>query len=368
MDKTENDRSRADDSTSPSKTLPRRNCGAADFSLPVLGVGCFSFGGGAYWGAQSQQDVDAVVGRALELGANFFDTAESYNDGASEIALGRALAGRRDRAIVGTKVRPDQAYADVLPRRCEESLKRLGTDHVDVYMLHWPLNPNAMRHYTEDASRLARPPTLEEALGAMDRLRREGKIRHIGISNFGLRQMEEALALGVPIALNELAYNLLMRGIEAEVLPFCERRGLGILGYMSIFQGILSDKFASFDDLAPVRLRTRHFRGDRAGSRHGEPGVESEMMATIEALRAEARGAGVSLPDLALWWAVGEARITCTLVGARNLQQLEHNVDALRHRIDPALRTKLNAITGEVLRKLGPCLDYFQNEKNSRSW
>jgi aryl-alcohol dehydrogenase-like predicted oxidoreductase len=348
--------------------MQTRLCGSTALRLPVLGVGCFSFGGGNYWGEQSQGDVDAVVGRALELGVNFFDTAETYNGGASEASLGQALRGRREGAIVCTKIQPDHAYRAEVRRRCEESLARLQTDYVDVYMLHWPLNPSALRHYTNDAEKLSRPPSIEEALQAMDELRREGKVRWLGVSNFGPVQMAEAMGVGVPLALNELPYNLLARAIEGETLPACAQHGMGVLGYTPLAQGLLTEKFQDFDELPPIRTRTRHFRGDRPGARHGGAGIEAETWAAVMALRRIAAEAEVPLGDLALAWAVANPAITCTLVGARNIAQLEANVRAVERALSPARHAALSAATEEVRRLLGPCIDYHQSPNDSRSW
>ena len=353
--------------SSPSP-FPVRACGTAALKLPVLGVGCFSFGGGAYWGDQSQRDVDEVIARALDLGVNFFDTAESYNSGASELALGAALKGRRDAAIICTKIQPDHCYRADVRRHCEASLARLGTDHVDIYMIHWPLNANSLKHYTEDAARLAQPPAIGEALLAMDELRREGKIRHLGISNFGVAQLAEALAVGVPLALNELPYNLLARAIERELLPACARAGLGVLGYFSLAQGLLSGKFSGFDELPPIRVRTRHFRGDRPGSRHEGPGCEGETLTALNQLRTVADRAGLPLGDLALAWAISNPAVTCTLVGARNRAQLEANVRSAQTPLSPAIRAELSRITDPVLEILGAGTDYYQSATNSRSW
>ena len=352
----------------PSTTLPRRRAGATELSLPVLGVGCFTFGGGTYWGPQSQHDVDAVVGRALELGANFFDTAETYNDGTSESALGLALRGRRDAAIVCTKLQPDHAYAADVRRHCEASLARLQTDHVDVFMLHWPLNASALRHYTSDEAKLRHPPTIAEALHAMDALRQEGKVRHLAVSNFGPVQLAEALAVGVPLALNELPYNLLARGIEAAALPACARGSVGVLGYMALAQGLLTGKFATLDDVPTWRARLRHFRGDRPGSRHGGPGLEAETLAAVQGVRALATAHGLAPGDLALAWAASHPHMTCTLAGARNIGQLEANVRAVQTPLAPALYAELNRLTEEVRQMLGPCLDYYQSPADSRCW
>jgi len=335
--------------------------------LPALGLGCWAFGGGSYWGAQSQGDVDAVIGRSLELGLDFFDTAEVYNEGASEESLGRALRGRRTEAIIGSKVSPNHAYRDTLRLHCEASLRRLGTDWIDIYMLHWPLSSNSLRHFTSEQARIDRPPTIQEALEALETLRREGKIRHIGLSNFGPVQMAEALKTGVPITINELPYNLMMRAAEFAALPFCRERGIGVLGYSSLMQGILSRRWGSFDELAGVRLRTRHFSGSRPGSRHGEAGIEAEAFAALGAVADLAEGLGVPMSKLALAWAISNPAVTCTLVGCRNLSQLEENVAALSYSLEPEIKRRLDAATAEVKAKLGPVLDYFQSRETARS-
>jgi myo-inositol catabolism protein IolS len=348
--------------------METRRCPSAGLTLPVLGVGCFSFGGGSYWGDQSQRDVDEVVAAAIDLGVNLFDTAEAYNGGASEAALGKALRGRRDAALICTKIQSDHCYRDEVRRYCDASLARLQTDRIDIYMIHWPLNPSSLRHFTDDARRLAHPPTIVEALEALNELRLEGKIRHIAVSNFGVAQLAEAVATGVPLVLNELPYSLLSRAIEAEVMGACAQHGLGILAYVPLAQGLLSGKFASFDELPSMRTRTRHFRGDRPGSRHAGPGFEEETFAALEGLRGAARRADLPLGDLALAWVIANPAITCTLVGARNRAQLEANVRAAGIPLAPALRAELSRLTDPLLQKLGAGIDYYQSLDDSRSW
>ncbi len=346
----------------------RRRAGASTLELPVLGVGCWSFGGGAYWGAQSQHDVDAVVARALDLGLNYFDTAEVYNDGASERSLGMALRGRRDRAVIGTKLSPHHAYGRLVREYCEASLRRLQTEWIDLYMLHWPLNASALRHFTDDGRLAGAPPEIGEALGAMDALRREGKIRHIGVSNFGVVQLREALATGVPLAINQVPYNLLMRAAEFDLFSLCGERGVGVLAYEALMQGILARRVDSFDGLPAARLRTRHFASSGAGSRHGEAGIEPSTLAALDRVAATAASTGASLATVALAWVMARPEVTCTLVGSRNLAQLAENAAALDLRLTSELRARLAAATDDVKTRLGPGLDYYQSREDSRSW
>lgn len=333
-----------------------------------MGLGTWSFGGGEYWGAQSQADVDQVVGRAIDLGLTYFDTAEMYNAGASESSLGLALRGRRDRVLVGSKISPANAAPAVLREHCEASLRRLQTDRIDLYMMHWPIHSDSVRHFTKDESVIANPPSTREAFLALAALQREGKIRHIGVSNFGVKQLGEVLALGVTLAVNELPYNLLMRGIEAEILPFCRAQGIGVIGYMTLMQGVLAGDFASFDELPPIRTRTRHFSGRRAGSRHGEAGFEAETMAALQAIRAMADEQNVPLPDLVLAWVLANPGIGCVLAGCRNLEQLEENTRARDLKLPPAVLARLNAVTEELRQKLGSNPDFYQGRAHTRIW
>lgn len=346
--------------------METRKCGRSNLVLPALGLGTWAFGGGGYWGPQDQTDVDAVVGRALDLGINYFDTAEVYNAGASESSLGLALRGRRDRAIIGSKVSPSHCAPAELRARCEASLQRLGTDRLDVYMVHWPINPSSVRHFTEDETLIRQPPSTADAFLTLAALQREGKIRHIGVSNFGVRQLDAVLALGVELAVNELPYNLLMRAIEPELAPFCRARGVGIIGYMALMQGVLAGDYASFDDLPAPRLRTRHFAGTRAGSRHGEPGCEAETWRAVVEVRRLAREANLPLGDLAIAFALAHPDVSCVLAGCRHLAQLEENSRATRLRLDPETLRRLRAATDPVLRLLGTNPDYFQGRSDSR--
>lgn len=347
--------------------MERRRCGTTALELPVLGVGCWAFGGGDYWGAQDQQDVEAVVHLALEIGSNYFDTAEAYNNGASESSLGQVLKGIRNRAIIGTKVSPDHTKPEVLRAHCEASLKQLQTDYIDLYMIHWPIEPCAIRVLSNNETLINNPPNVGDAFATLVKLREEGKIRHIGVSNFGVRQLEEARSTGAEIVVNQLAYSLLTRAIEMEILPYCRQNQIGIIGYMPLMQGLLTGKYKSADEIPPARVRTRHFSGDRPGSRHGEPGIEKKIFQAIEEIRRIAQTQGKSMGELAIGWTIANPAITCTLAGARNLAQLEANVRAVSSRLSPDVIEQLNMVTAEVLEKLGSNPDYFENSQMSRT-
>ncbi|MGO8700958.1 MAG: aldo/keto reductase [Limisphaerales bacterium] len=347
-------------------SVPWRQCGKSALRLPVLGVGCWAFGGGEYWGAQSQHDVEAVVRSALEHGCGFFDTAEAYNDGASESSLGLALRGiTREKVIVASKISPSNAAPEKMVAHCEASLRRLQTDYIDLYMVHWPMTAHAIRHFTEEN---LPTPSVPEAFATLERLRQSGKIRHIGVSNFGAAKLAEALATGVQIAVNELPYNLLCRAVEIEVLPFCRDKGLGILGYMSLLQGVLSDHYPTLADLPVWHQRTRHFSSLRTPHcRHGLPGAEAQTTAALESIRAIARKHGMTTSELALKWAFAGDGITSSLCGARNLAQLQSNIMAASEPLPREIIAELNRATAPLSEELGPSFDYYENPSNDRT-
>ena len=272
--------------------MEQRECGHSGLTLSVLGLGCWSFGGGEYWGPCEQSDVDTVVRRAFELGITYFDTAEAYNDGRSEASLGRALRGLpREQVVIGTKVSPAHVQPDVLPGRCEASLRRLGTDYIDIYMVHWPISLHSIRHFD---ARIEVCPAVDDAFAALSRLQEQGKVRHIGVSNFARPRLEEALAYCPDLAVNELPYNLLSRAIEWEALPASRELGLGVIGYMALLQGVLTDLYPTLDDIPVWQRRTRHFDA-RSGIRDRGSGIKTAaarhgLCGEEQATRADPRG------------------------------------------------------------------------------
>jgi aryl-alcohol dehydrogenase-like predicted oxidoreductase len=343
-----------------------RQCGTHDLKLPVLGIGSWAFGGGEYWGPCHQTEVDELVRYAVERGCNFFDTAELYYNGGSETSLGLALKGlERAKVLIASKISPSNTEPGKLVEHCEASLRRLQTDYIDLYMVHWPITPHSIRQFTKEPMAT---PSVSEAFATLMRLRRAGKIRHIGVSNFGRAKLDEALATGAPIVINELPYSLLTRAIELDIMPYCQSRGVGVLGYMSLLQGVLGDVWATLDDVPVWQRRTRHFDSRRTPQcRHGLPGAEAETSAALEAIRALAHSHGLSTPELALKWAMAGKGITSSLCGCRTVGKLAANIKAAEEPISPALREKLNDLTQPLMDKLGPSFDYWQNEADDRT-
>ncbi len=208
------------------------------------------------------------------------------------------------------------------------------------------------RGYAPDARLLAQP-ALDDAQDALQHLQAAGKVRFIGVSNFGVQQMEELGTAESPAVCNELPYSLVSRAIEHEVMPFCERSGMGIIAYMPLMQGLLTRRFTSADEMPANRTRTRQFRGDRPGSRHCEPGFEPHTFAAIRTIAGLCDAAGLPMERAALAWYVAHSGIACTIAGARNVEQLEENMLAGEIRLSSDLVAALDRATDALKHATG---------------
>lgn len=337
-------------------------------SLSRIGIGCWAFGGGVYWGDQNQKDVDRVVKKAIECGINVFDTARMYNDGASEISLGKAIRGKRDKAFIISKVSPARAYKKTLKEECEISLKNLGIDYLDLYMMHWPINPLGIKHFTDDPDIISNPPTTTEAFLALQELKKEGKIRNIGVSNYGINQLKEALTVCNDIIVNEMPYNIISRAIEAEIMPFCSKHDIKIISSMALQQGVLAGIYKTVDDVPPHQAHSRHFVHERGKgtSRHFEVGVEMEVFQIVALLRKFSAVLGISVAQLSIAWILANSAVACALIGSRNEKELEENIKAMEVKIPADIMKEINDSSEVVLKKLGNNPDYYENSKDSR--
>lgn len=339
-----------------------------DLELSSIGTGCWSFGGGDYWGAQDQKDVNEVVHASFSHGINYFDTAEVYNEGRSELSLGEAIKGLpRDKLIIGSKISPSNAYAGKLEKHCEASLRRLQTDYLDIYMIHWPVHPHSIRHFTRDEETINHPPSIEEAFDSLQKLQNAGKIRYIGLSNYSYKRLAGDIPADVKIAVNQIPYNLLCRAVEFDTLPYCIEKGIGTIGYMTLLQGILTGKYHALDDVPDWQRRTRHF--DCKGTplcRHGESGFEKETADALAAIKAVSEKYDIKMSVLAANWVIASG-ITCALVGARNTRQLEENVRAIEVDVDRQIIEELNEVTNDLKEKMGNHFDYYESKENDRT-
>jgi aryl-alcohol dehydrogenase-like predicted oxidoreductase len=346
--------------------MKQTKLGKSDISVSAMTVGCWPFGGGEYWGEQSQKDVDSVVHAALDLGVNTFDTAEMYNDGNSERALGIALKGVRDKAVIISKIGPSNCHN--VRKHCVESLERLGVDYLDVYMLHWPINKLALEHFTSDNSIIQTPPTIESAYYQLNELKKEGLIRSIGMSNFGRKQMEEVVDTGIQVDVNEMSYNIVSRAIEAEIAPYCLENNISIIGSMGLQQGLLAGIYQTVDDVPPHQAHSRHYSQERGKgtSRHYEAGAEKELFEAVNQLRKIADDLHIHIAQLSIAWILKKPFMASTLVGSRNINELEMNVKACSYALPDEAEKLIDKISQPVLDILGNNPDYYEHSSKSR--
>ncbi|MDE3203151.1 MAG: aldo/keto reductase [Acidobacteriota bacterium] len=295
--------------------------------VTVIGLGTNNFGLG-----MEAEAVPAVVDAAIEAGINFFDTADSY--GASEARLGEALGSRRDQVLIATKfgspVRGEEgsggAAPDYVRRALEASLRRLGTDHIDLYQLHRP-DPS-----TPIADTLA---VLDEAVTA-------GKVREIGCSNFSeaqLREAEEA-AGGARFVSVQNHYNLLNRDDEAKVLPLCEQLGIGHLPYFPLASGLLTGKYRRGEPPA------KGTRLERWGQGMADSVLTEDNFDRVDALTAWAGDHGHGLLDLAFAYLLAQPAVSSVIAGATKVDQVQANAAAGAWRLSESELAEVRAIVG----------------------
>jgi aryl-alcohol dehydrogenase-like predicted oxidoreductase len=325
-------------------TLP-----GTDLRVSVIAMGSWALAGDMAWGDQSERDSLAAARAAVDAGINFFDTAPGYGDGLSEQRLGKGLEGVRQGVVLATKIGPDSMRSGSVTASVERSLGYLRTDYIDLIQIHWP----------------SRQVPVAETLGELDSLKRQGKVRAIGVSNFG------ALDLGdvpreTPVTTDQLPYSLLSRAIEYEIVPACATRGVGILCYSPLLWGLLAGTYASADEVPDGRARSRHFSPARKLIRHGEPGCERETFQAIADLRAIAGRLGLAMTDLAVAWLLHQPQVSAVLTGIRRPEQAAANARAAAVELDAATLTELDAVTSPVKRALGKNPDLWQSGENTR--
>jgi aryl-alcohol dehydrogenase-like predicted oxidoreductase len=284
-----------------------------ELQVSVAGLGCNNFGG--------RIDEDAsrtVVAAALDAGVNHFDTADLYGGGQSEEFLGRALGSQRPEVIVATKFGMRQppegltgGHPEWVPQAVEESLRRLGTDYIDLYWLHAP-DPKT---------------PIGDTLEALHRLVDAGTVRELGCSNFSAEQLDEAAAAaaslgGKPFAAVQNEYSLLHREPEAAVLPACERLGISLVPYFPLASGLLTGKYAPGEP-PPPGTRLARWPQDRVGRL-----LSDERFATVERLRSFATAHGHTLPELALSWLASNPLVSSVIAGATAPDQVRANAAA----------------------------------------
>jgi aryl-alcohol dehydrogenase-like predicted oxidoreductase len=293
--------------------MQTRTLGNSDLQITPVGFGAWAVGGSGWqfaWGSQSDSESIAAIHRALELGVNWIDTAAVYGLGHSEEVVGRALKGwSGSRPYVFTKcgLRWDSQgnvqkvlSRDSIRREVEDSLRRLNVDVIDLYQIHWPPDPDSS--------------ALEEGWSTMAELKREGKVRWIGVSNFNVAQLKRAQAIA-PVTSLQPPYSLVHREVEEDILPYCLHKGIGVIVYSPMASGLLTG--------AMTRERAARLPNDDWRKNHPdftEPNL-SRNLALVDVLREIAQRHSRSIGEVAIAWTLRNPAVTGAIVGARNARQ-----------------------------------------------
>ena len=301
-----------------------------DLSVSVVGLGCNNFGR-----RLDARATETVVHAALDHGIDLFDSADVYGDGHSEEFLGRALRGRRDRAVIATKFgAPGSAHdgmargsRDWIRQAVENSLERLGTDHIDLYQIHFP-DPDV---------------PIAETLGALDELVRAGKVREIGCSNFGSTRLREAADCAreggfAPFRSVQNRYSVLHREPDPKVVPACSELGMGLIPYFPLESGLLTGKYRAGADLPPgTRL---------AGmpEQQRERFLAGGALERVEPLQAYAAEHGRDLLELAISWLASCPVVPSVIAGATRPEQIERNATAAGWKLTADERAEIAAL------------------------
>ena len=292
--------------------MQTRQLGNTDMHITPIGFGSWAIGGGnwAYgWGAQDDGDAVSAIRRALELGVNWIDTAAVYGLGHSEELVAKAVGGMKKKPFIFTKCSlvwddknqiSNSLKADSIRRECEASLKRLKADTIDLYQIHWP-NPDA---------------DLEEGWQEMARLKEEGLVRHIGVSNFNIEQLRRIMTIA-PVATLQPPYSMLRPAIEHEILPFCIDHTIGVIVYSPMLSGMLTG--------AMTHERVANFSNDdwRRGNKEFQEPRLSANLALVELLKGIGSQHDRSAGEVAIAWTLRHQGVTGAIVGGRNAAQVE---------------------------------------------
>lgn len=312
--------------------MEKRRLGNSDLYTSVIGFGCWATGKRG-WGDVDDEESIRAIHCAIDRGITFFDTAPVYGLGHSEEILGKALEGKRDQVIVATKcglvwdetdgkvnIRRHNAKESIL-REVDASLKRLGTDVIDLYQVHWP-DENT---------------PIEETMDALNEIIKAGKVRYVGVSNFTASMMEEALKYTPIVSLQSL-YNVFQRDVEEEALPFVKEHDMGFIPYSPLAQGILTGKFD---------LNTRF---DSSDVRSNNPLYKNDWdntLSKVERMQTIADTYNRPLGQLAIHWLLKEPAVSTVICGAKTEEQVKDNVAAMEFKLHQADADAIRAIAEE---------------------
>jgi aryl-alcohol dehydrogenase-like predicted oxidoreductase len=320
--------------------MQMRKLGNSDLKITRVGYGAWAIGGSGWqfaWGSQDDNESIAAIHRALELGVNWIDTAAVYGLGHSEEVVGRALKDWRGfRPYVFTKcgLRGDAngevqkvLTADSIRGEVEDSLRRLSVDVIDLYQIHWPPDPDS--------------PELEEGWSTLADLKREGKVRWIGVSNFNVQQLRRAQSIA-PVTSLQPRYSLVHREIEDEILPYCLSEGIGVIVYSPMASGLLTG----------AMTRERAARLPRDDWRKGHPDFTepqlSQNLSLVDRLQEIARRHNRSTGEVAIAWTLRNPAVAGAIVGARNARQAEGVMRAGEFRLTDKEVTEIETFVAET--------------------
>lgn len=304
-----------------------RTLGNTDLRISAITLGAWQYGKQFWSGIEDDESLSAIRA-ALDAGINAIDTAVGYGGGHSEEIVGRAVAGRRDEVILLSKCWSDPAQ---IPSQIDACLARMGIECIDVYQVHYP------------------SPSIPvcDTIGAMAEIQRAGKIRHIGVSNFDLKQMEEAAATA-RIEVCQPPYNVFWREIDDGVLPFCIEHNIAVLPYSPLAQGLLAGRFRRREDV-PDDIR--------ANSKLLAPEVLDVALPIVDRLAAMAETRGKTVAQAAIAWTLNVPGITSAIVGARTAGQARENVGGVGWKLTDAEQAEV-ADLGLTVHRM---LDYSSN-------
>ena len=324
--------------------MQQRRLGSSQVSVSEIGLGTWGMSG-AFWGAADDAESIRVIHQALDLGVTLVDTAEAYGWGHSEEVVGKALAGRRQQAVIATKAAPNHLEPTEAVKALEGSLKRLQTDYVDVYFIHWP-NPDV---------------PLGATMDVFERLRAEGRIRALGVSNFGAKEMDSARQHGV-IDVLQPPYNMLWREVEAATLPYCRKHNIGVMPYSGLAQGLLT---------GALSRNTTFVEGDeRRTTVLFQPGTYERALDAVEGLRPIAAKYGKSIAQLAIQWLTSRPGVSSPLLGARAVHEMKENAGSVGWSIAEADVAEIDRLTLPVWKEIadkGDMFGYWAKQREAKA-
>ena len=309
-----------------------RRLGKSELNVSAIGLGTWAIGG-KFWGHTDEADAIAAIQKAIDSGVNLIDTAPIYGEGHSEEMVGKAVKGRRHQVVIATKCgvrfRGADLVNDLTPKsirkELEVSLKLLDTDVIDLYQCHWP------------------DPTtpIEDTMAEMTKMKTEGKIRAIGVSNFDASLLKKAQKVA-QIASNQVGYSMLNREIENELIPFCLEQAIGILAYGPMGGGILTGKYKQKPKFGKDDVRSFFYNF------YDEP-QWSQVQALLKELEQIAARHGKPVAQVAINWVRQQSGLTSALVGARNPQQAEANAAAGSWKLSSEELADINKAVSQTL-------------------